>query len=865
MRGGSYETFVRLLAAVTVALGLAAVSVTPATPAAAAKAVGRQPVPLFPPARWQPYVVAPRSRLVTPVRVIASSGRVVNPDGLLHGGVTKLIAPPPPAPPSWPSGTAASVSSTHAPNGGDTGTRTTYAPGNAIDGKPATFWNDASPDTYPAWLQLDAPQPVTLPGITLVSTRDGVPEDFTVAALHNGTLQTVATVTGNTAVQRPVSFSAPVTTTEIRITVTKDQASAQGDYTRIAEVYPGVVPAYVPPSITLDFGKDVVGYPQLSFAGASGNAPGLRLGFSETRQYLSERSDYTRSQFSGGAGTDQYVPYAGAPSTWIDTDGCQFSGHVCADGLHGFRYERITLDALAADARYAGTTGEVDLTGAALHFSAYLGTPRSYRGWFDSSDPALDRYWYGASYTNELVTDHFEPTSADPRARNSPGLDGKLVLVDGAKRDRDPYDGDLAVSGLTDYLTHNAAAAVTNVLADLARHQLPDGWIPPASVNNYALKLFEYPLYWAMDSWEYVLYHGVRGYGRTYFPNLVRLLNTWYPSVTDANGLLDKGMNGTGGYDDYAFVPRTGEVTYYNDLYVLALRDGAQLAAAVGDHTDAVRWRQRAAAVSAAINARLWDPVAGAYLDSSTGAVSHPQDANGWAVLAGVAGGARARSALAYLASHTHTPYGNAFYDNGAVVADGASRVYAFTSYPEIVARFATGQADSALNEIGRLYGCMTARDPGMTDWEGVTTGCRPSEQAYTSMAHGWSTGVVPELTNELLGVAPVTPGFTRWIVAPHPGTVAWAQGQVPTPHGPIIARWRQGSGRFALQVTIPARTGGQIVLPAAAAAKGHLRIDGAAAGNRSVRRLAALTLGRAGTFTAAPRARARTVTITAG
>ena len=33
---------------------------------------------------------------------------------------------------------------------------------------------------------------------------------------------------------------------------------------------------------------------------------------------------------------------------------------------------------------------------------------------------------------------------------------------------------------------------------------------------------------------------------------------------------------------------------------------------------------------------------------------------------------------------------------------------------------------------------------------------------AYTSAAHGWSTGVVPELTNDLLGAAPAEPGFRQ-------------------------------------------------------------------------------------------------------
>jgi len=494
------------------------------------------------------------------VRVLSTSGDVVHPDALLHGGITKLIRPAPAPKPQWPGGTGATASSYHDPNQGNDGRPRTYVPTNAIDGNPDTFWNDANPDTYPAVLTITAPAPVSLPGITVLSNPDGVPQDFTVETWDGTTWQLAATVTGNTAVQRPVPFAKTTSTSRVRISVTKNQATPKGDFTRINEVWPGLVPVEQPPSVTLDFGKVVAGYTKLDFAGASDNHPGVRLAFSESTQYLTDRSDFTRSDLSGGPGTDQHAVAAGG-GQWVDTKGCQFATKVCADGLHGFRYLKITLDALPGDAPAATPDGEVDLRGASLQFTPLLGTPNSYTGTFLSSDDELNRYWYDASYTNELVTDTFRPTDVDPRNADTPGLDGKLVLQDGAKRDRDPYVGDIAVSGRTDYLTHDASPAARNVLADLANHQRPDGYIPPASIANYTLPLFEYPLYWVTSSWDYMLYNGGTDYGRQYYPNLVKLLDSWYPSVTDNKGLLSKGLNGTGGYGDYAFLPRTGEVT----------------------------------------------------------------------------------------------------------------------------------------------------------------------------------------------------------------------------------------------------------------------------------------------------------------
>ncbi|MFJ1584379.1 alpha-L-rhamnosidase C-terminal domain-containing protein [Streptomyces sp. NPDC088197] len=767
-------------------------------------------------ASWRKYVRAPSSREVRPVAVTATTGDVAHPQGVLGKGTATLNRPAPKPKPTWPADTTATASSYHDGNNGNDGKPRTYVPGNAVDGDTDTFWNDANAATYPAWLEITSPTPVTLPGITVLSNSDGVPQDFTVETWDGSAWTTRATVTGNSDVRRAVAFSSSVTTARVRITVTKDQSSGKGEYTRINEVWPGLVAAEPVPSVTLDFGKVVSGYPRISFAGASDNSPGVRVAFSETLDYLTDRSDYTRSDVSGGPGTDQYaVPRQGG--IWTDHKSCLSGTKVCADGLHGFRYMRISLDALPSDAPLAQPSGTVRIDGVSLDFTPFLGTPDSYTGWFESSDAELNQYWYDASYTNELVTDTFRSDDVDPRNADSPTLDGKLVLHDGAKRDRDPYVGDVAVSGRTTYLTHDAAVAAKNVLADLADHQRGDGWIPPASINTYTLPLFDYPLWWVTSSWDYVLYTGDTAYARDYYANLVKTLDSWYPSVTDANGLLAKGLNGTGGYGDYAFLPRSGEVTYYNTLYVQALKDAAALATSLGHGADADRWQKRAATVSTAINARLWDSAAGAYLDSATGAVRHGQDGNGLAVVAGVADPTRAASALDHLSRTTAQPYGNAFMDNNTLVPDGSQRVYAFTSYPEIQARFLAGKADSAIDEIKRLYGWMAGHGPRITDWEGIGPGGSMYEGGFTSAAHGWSTGVVPALTNDLLGATPVTPGFATWSVAPHPGSVTWARGQLPTPHGPLTVDWKRGGGdrQFTLDLTAPKGTSGVADLPA--------------------------------------------------
>lgn len=168
--------------------------------------------------------------------------------------------------------------------------------------------------------------------------------------------------------------------------------------------------------------------------------------------------------------------------TWSDLHGCENGAQVCSDGLHGFRYVKIWLEALASDAPYTSSLGSVSILSVSLEWSAYLGTPDTFIGSFECSDENLTQWWYDGVYTVDMGTDVFLANETEPRSASSPTLEGKQVLFDGAKRDRDPYVGDLAVSSLTSYLSHDFAESSINVLEDLAQHQRSDGWIPPASM-----------------------------------------------------------------------------------------------------------------------------------------------------------------------------------------------------------------------------------------------------------------------------------------------------------------------------------------------------------------------------------------------
>lgn len=320
------------------------------------------------------------------------------------------------------------------------------------------------------------------------------------------------------------------------------------------------------------------------------------------------------------------------------------------------------------------------------------------------------------------------------------------------------------------------------------------------------------------------MYTGDTDYIQKYYSNLVKLLDVFYPSVTDnTTNLIWKGVGISAGYGDYAFLPRTGPVTYYSALYVLALENAAVIAKSQGQPSDASRWLARAKVVSDALNTYNFDSSVGAFYDgfSSGGSCdnsycpTHAQDGNSISVLAGVTNSSRSNSILNYLDSANKRFYGNSFYDNDVMSAGFSQRVYAFISFFEISARFKTNLVSSAFDEIRRLYGWMANNDPKVTMWEGIGPNGSAYEQGFTSMAHGWSTGIVPEMSNYVLGVIPTGPGFSTWSVKPYPGDLSWARGQVPTPQGPISVDWSiNSSGWFVLSVSAPVDTIGTVSLP---------------------------------------------------
>jgi alpha-L-rhamnosidase len=427
-------------------------------------------------------------------------------------------------------------------------------------------------------------------------------------------------------------------------------------------------------------------------------------------------------------------------------------------------------------------------------------------------------------------------SASDLAAFAVPGANSLPSILDGAKRDRAIWAGDMNVEGPSVYYSTGQSQYIKGSLQLLGSYQLSSGFVtgdlPPqdplhtgpletGTVGSYSAS---YSMYWLLGLGSYYLYTGDTAFAQQEWPTVQREL-AWNATQLDGNGLFV--TDGSDGADwDYYDGTKSGEVTEFNILYYKALLDGAMLATAAGQTTQATAYTQQAAALKAAINAHLFDSSTGLYVVSNTDS-GVAQDANSLAVLYGVAPAADDGAILATLKTDLWTnQYGPVPFSAATGYSQEPSP---YISGYELDARLATGDTAGAEQLLTTLWGHMIASGPDQTGtmWELVNTDGTPGFGSFTSLSHGWASTPASALPGYVLGIQPSSPGYANWTVAPHPGDLSWAEGQVPTPHGTLGVKWGQRNGRFTLAVTAPAGTKGTVVVPAGAARHAVVTVNG--------------------------------------
>lgn len=417
-------------------------------------------------------------------------------------------------------------------------------------------------------------------------------------------------------------------------------------------------------------------------------------------------------------------------------------------GPSGFRFVRID----AIDLKHPAQLSQVRAV-LQIRDIPYVGS-------FQCDDDRLNRIWQVGAYTVHLNMQDY--------------------LWDGIKRDRLVWIGDMH----PEVSTINAVFGFNEVVPkslDLTRDITP--------VSEWMNGISSYSMWWVLIHEEMWMHHGNRAYleaQKNYLQPLLQKL----AKLVGADGR--ERINGMR-FLDWPSSPNPQGVTAgLQGLLVMTLESGARLMTTLGDKE----------------TAKLCSDAA----------------ARGRKVVPDV-NGSKSGAALLSLAGMVDAQK----ISTDVLKVGGPKGVSTFYGFYVLQALGKSGDIDTALDFIDTYWGAML--DFGATtfwedfnlEWTNNATridalvpagrkdihgdcGAYCYEGFRHSFCHGWASGPTAFLSQNVLGVKPLEPGFKRVRIAPRLGRLKWAEGTYPTPFGPIKVRHtKKPDGTIDSKIDAPA------------------------------------------------------------
>ncbi|KAL2836301.1 Six-hairpin glycosidase [Aspergillus pseudoustus] len=416
---------------------------------------------------------------------------------------------------------------------------------------------------------------------------------------------------------------------------------------------------------------------------------------------------------------------------------------------------------------------------------------------FAQSTHVFGSFGLGASFNHAAVFTNLNDKSA--LVDFLVGTNPLAVSVDGSRRDRIAYAGDLDIATESAFASTAGQEYINGSIALLGSFQmLPGFFIPNAKVqqpprstvvpaNVTGLIGYSFNLVSAMAG--YYDQTGDRDFLSLWAPKAVKMLD-WAHSQVLPNGLLNISRTALGGDWNYYDPQVGGVVAKFNFVYAYTLQELITLLTDAG--FNATTYTGRLQQPQSAINNQLWSNDLQAYYHSKSYPGFISQEANALAILSDTI----------------------PFNGNNNRTAHGLLTMLAFSpssiteGWAKKISPFASGYHLKAAHLLHTIWGPMS--DPQNSNytgcfWETLDEDGTPGLGLGTSLCHA----------RYVLGIAPVTPGFKQWEVRPQTMGLTWAQVRHPTPQGAIEVNWGfTDTGLFNMTVTAPPGTVGTVYLP---------------------------------------------------
>jgi hypothetical protein len=551
-------------------------------------------------------------------------------------------------------------------------------------------------------------------------------------------------------------------------------------------------------SLVFDFGMEVGGIVTINYT-VSGSGPGaIGLAFTEAKNWIGESSDYSNCRGQDGA---LYTNFLGPGDYSYTMPDEKLRG--------GFRYLTVFLVSDLASVNISNVSLEIV-------FQPTWSNLRAYQGYFHCDDEMLNSIWYSGAYTlqtNSAPNNTGRLCGHSGWANNGTLGPGNAIFLDGAKRDRWVWPGDMGISTPSTFVSLGDMESVKNALQALYDHQNPSGSLPKCGTG--CGNSDTYHMWTMIGTYNYILYTNDTDFLDKNWAGYLKAMTYIYGKV-DASGLLEVTMFGDWARSDSH---RGHNMSEAQIILYRTLTTGTYLATWAFDTTGlSTKWAAQATDLRNAILAYCWDAAYGAFKDNATSTTLYPQDANSMAIVFGIvdANSSFAQNISARL-TENWTPI-------GAEPPELPTNISPFISSFEIQAHLIAGQTQRALDLIRRSWGWYlnNPNGTGSTVIEGYLTdgtfGYRWNSgyisAEYTSHSHGWSAGPTSALTEFVLGLRVTGLLGISWQFAPQLSELKKAEGGFTTKLGKFQASWLNKVDGYEANVSTPAVTQGELILP---------------------------------------------------
>jgi hypothetical protein len=397
-------------------------------------------------------------------------------------------------------------------------------------------------------------------------------------------------------------------------------------------------------------------------------------------------------------------------------------------------------------------------------------------GEFECSDDMLNKIWQVARTTQlNCIFDTF---------------------VDCPWREQAQWWGDARVQAKVTMYAFGDTTLFERGIRQVRQSQASDGSThshPPADMPH---RLPDFSLTWIESVMDFYDYTGRTDVVAENMPAIHRVLE-FFRRREIYEGLVDN-FDGFWLFLDWADLFRGNVGSVINLYYLRAVRTAARLCRLVND-PKAAEYDRKSVELTKAIEKTFWDEKAKQWREGYDIATKEPkpklsQHTTALAILLGLKPETHADLAREVLIKPSMGKRSD------VTMASSFFHTYVLEALAQL------GMQKYAVTIIRRLWGQMI--DQGATAfWEGF--------DGTASRCHAWSASPLFHLSEQLLGVQRMSPGWKQVRIAPVPCGLEFARGVVPTPFGLIKVEWESvGDDQLAVRVDLPEGIEGEFIAP---------------------------------------------------